>query len=70
MGTPLPQEIQARIFDRLFTTKEVGKGTGLGLAIARPIVTEKHNGSIEVNSTLGQGSVFTLALPVKSQVAI
>ena len=51
------------------TSRRFG-GTGLGLAIARPIVTQKHNGSIEVNSKLGQGSVFTLALPVKSQVAI
>ncbi len=65
-GLGMSEEIQARIFDRLFTTKEVGKGTGLGLAIARQIVAEKHNGSIEVNSTLAQGSEFAIAIPVKS----
>ncbi len=62
-------EVKAKIFDHLFTTKGVGKGTGLGLAIARQIVTEKHNGSIEVNSTLGQGSEFIITLPINSQVA-
>ena len=65
----MSEEVKARIFDHLFTTKGVGKGTGLGLAIARQIVTEKHNGSIEVNSTLGQGSEFIITLPVNTQVA-
>ena len=65
-GLGMSEEIQARIFDRLFTTKEVGQGTGLGLAIARQIVAEKHNGSIEVNSTLSQGTEFIIIIPVKS----
>jgi signal transduction histidine kinase len=65
----MSEEVKARIFDHLFTTKGVGKGTGLGLAIARQIVTEKHQGSLEVNSTLGQGSEFIITLPIKSQVA-
>ncbi|NJM18846.1 MAG: HAMP domain-containing histidine kinase, partial [Richelia sp. SM1_7_0] len=42
----------------LFTTKAVGKGTGLGLAIAKQIVVEKHDGIIEVNSVLGEGTEF------------
>ncbi len=64
-GAGIPENVKAKIFDHLFTTKCVGKGTGLGLAIARQIVTEKHNGLLEVYSTLGQGSEFTITLPVK-----
>ncbi|NJL66619.1 MAG: HAMP domain-containing histidine kinase [Microcoleus sp. SM1_3_4] len=44
--------------------KPVGKGTGLGLAIARQIIVEKHGGAIEVNSQLGQGTTFTIQMPI------
>ena len=64
-GMGMTEEVKQRIFDHLFTTKGVGKGTGLGLAIARQIVTEKHNGILEVESKLGQGSEFAIVLPVK-----
>ncbi|NJM61655.1 MAG: HAMP domain-containing protein [Oscillatoriales cyanobacterium RU_3_3] len=64
-GTGMSEDVKAQIFDNLFTTKAVGKGTGLGLAIARQIVVEKHGGSIEVDSTLGKGTEFTIQLPVK-----
>ncbi|NDJ22575.1 response regulator [Nostoc sp. B(2019)] len=67
-GIGMSQQVKQRIFDHLFTTKEIGKGTGLGLAIAYQIVTEKHNGSLDVNSTLGQGTEFIITLPVKTQV--
>ncbi|MBW4509885.1 MAG: AAA family ATPase [Scytonematopsis contorta HA4267-MV1] len=63
-GKGISDEIQQRIFDHLFTTKAVGTGTGLGLAIARQIIMEKHDGSIEVNSTPGLGAEFVLTLPV------
>jgi predicted ATPase/signal transduction histidine kinase len=63
-GKGMSQEVQARIFDHLFTTKGVGKGTGLGLAIARQIVVEKHGGTIEVDSILGIGTKFMITLPV------
>ncbi|PMB03819.1 hypothetical protein CI594_05500, partial [Fischerella thermalis CCMEE 5196] len=46
-------------------TKGVGKGTGLGLAIAQQIVVEKHGGTIEVNSVLGEGTEFVISLPMK-----
>ncbi|MEG4328549.1 ATP-binding protein, partial [Microcoleus sp. herbarium5] len=64
-GVGISEAVRERIFDELFTTKEVGKGTGLGLAIARQIVVEKHGGTIEVNSVLRAGTEFTILLPMK-----
>ncbi len=63
-GKGMNEDIKQKIFDHLFTTKAVGKGTGLGLAIARQIVVEKHNGSLKVNSTLGEGTEFVITLPI------
>jgi predicted ATPase/signal transduction histidine kinase len=63
-GKGMAPEVQTKIFDHLFTTKGVGKGTGLGLAIARQIITEKHQGSLEVKSELGKGSEFRIRLPL------
>lgn len=63
-GKGISDCVKARIFDRLFTTKEVGRGTGLGLAIAHQIVTETHGGSLTVESQLGQGSTFIVQLPI------
>ena len=63
-GIGMTEAVQKKIFDDLFTTKEVGKGTGLGLAIARQIVVEKHGGILEVKSELGQGSEFCIRLLV------
>ncbi|MGG6295116.1 sensor histidine kinase [Leptolyngbya sp. AN02str] len=62
-GKGMTEEVKAKIFDHLFTTKEVGKGTGLGLAIARQIILEKHNGTIEVHSAPGQGTELVIQLP-------
>ncbi|MEG5176073.1 AAA family ATPase [Microcoleus sp. B3-D7] len=64
-GVGMSEAVQEKIFDELFTTKEVGKGTGLGLALARQIVVEKHGGAIEVNSLLGEATEFTILLPMK-----
>ncbi|MEG4089087.1 ATP-binding protein, partial [Microcoleus sp. Pol12B4] len=50
----------------LFTTKGVGQGTGLGLAIAHQIVVQKHSGTLEVTSTLGQGTEFVISIPLKA----
>jgi signal transduction histidine kinase len=63
-GKGMADEVKARVFDYLFTTKGMGKGTGLGLAIAHQIVVENHAGSLEVQSTLGQGTEFRIRLPV------
>lgn len=63
-GHGIREEDKERLFEPFFTTKEVGKGTGLGLAISYSIV-QKHQGSIKVRSELGQGSTFTVILPLK-----
>ncbi len=62
-GLGIPQEHLDRIFDPFFTTKEPGEGTGLGLSVSYGIV-QRHNGHIEVESQVGQGSTFTVHLPV------
>ncbi|MEM9447918.1 MAG: AAA family ATPase [Cyanobacteria bacterium P01_E01_bin.6] len=66
-GAGMPEDVKTRIFDYLFTTKGVGKGTGLGLAIAHQIVVEKHGGSLDVQSELGQGTEFCIRLPIHSE---
>lgn len=64
-GHGMNEEIKAKIFEHLFTTKDVGKGTGLGLAIARQIIEQKHGGNIYVTSTPGEGTEFTIVLPLQ-----
>ncbi|MFE2584407.1 ATP-binding protein [Streptomyces sp. NPDC059378] len=62
-GGGIPPEIRSRIFDPFFTTKPVGQGTGLGLDISWRIVTNKHHGSIEVESVPGD-TRFRILLPL------
>jgi signal transduction histidine kinase len=64
-GTGIPDAVKHKLFDPFFTTKPVGKGTGLGLSISYQIVVEKHKGTIECDSTLGQGTRFTIVIPVE-----
>jgi signal transduction histidine kinase len=64
-GEGIPPEIHSRIYDPFFTTKDIGKGTGLGLSIIYGIVQE-HGGTITCDSIVGQGTRFTLTLPVAS----
>jgi two-component system NtrC family sensor kinase len=62
-GEGIPEENLTRIFDPFFTTKDVGKGTGLGLATSYGIV-EDHGGKISVKSKVGEGTTFTIELPI------
>ncbi len=62
-GCGIPKEIQNRIFEPFFTTKEVGQGTGLGLSITYDII-KKHNGDITIRSKPGEGTTFTVKLPI------
>ncbi|MEH2310329.1 MAG: AAA family ATPase [Nostoc sp.] len=61
-GKGMNELVKQKIFDHLFTTKDVGKGTGLGLAIARQIVEETHNGKLSFNSVLGEGTEFLIEM--------
>ncbi|TMB61689.1 MAG: PAS domain S-box protein, partial [Deltaproteobacteria bacterium] len=65
-GVGIPSENLARIFEPFFTTKEVGHGTGLGLAVCYGILTE-HGGTLDVQSTVGAGTTFTITLPALNQ---
>jgi signal transduction histidine kinase len=62
-GTGMTQETLAHIFDPMFTTKRMGTGAGLGLAICDQIVRQ-HAGTIHVESEPGNGTTFTIRLPV------
>ena len=62
-GPGIPSEIQTRIFDPFFTTKPVGKGTGLGLSVTYNII-KMHNGEIAVSSKPGEGTTFSVRLPL------
>lgn len=62
-GPGIAPELRDRLFEPFFSTKRAGRGTGLGLSISQRIVQE-HGGRIEVESELGQGTTFTVHLPV------
>jgi len=68
-GTGIPEEIRARVFDPFFTTKAVGKGTGQGLAIAHDVITQKHGGSLRLESQVGEGTTFIIRLPIEQSEA-
>jgi two-component system, NtrC family, sensor kinase len=63
-GSGIKEEHLKRIFEPFFTTKDIGKGTGLGLSVSYGIIKD-HGGEITVTSTPGEGSVFTVVLPVQ-----
>lgn len=62
-GIGMDEQNKQKVFDAFFTTKPAGKGTGLGLSISMDIINQ-HNGSITVESTLGEGTEFVIELPI------
>ncbi len=64
-GCGMSEEVRGRIFEPFFTTKPVGQGTGLGLGIVYDIICKQHDGSIDVESSPGEGTCFKFALAVK-----
>lgn len=63
-GPGMLDTVRRHIFEPFFTTKEVGQGTGLGLSVSYFIITEHHDGTIEVDSTPGKGTLFSIRLPL------
>ncbi len=62
-GEGISLKNQSKIFDPFFTTKAVGKGTGLGLGICSKII-QQHEGTIQVQSVVGEGTAFVITLPI------
>ncbi len=69
-GGGIPEKARQKIFDPFFTTKEVGKGTGQGLAISRDIIVQKHGGSLDFETRAGEGTTFTITMPIQDTKAI
>ncbi|MES9859800.1 MAG: ATP-binding protein [Candidatus Thiodiazotropha sp. LLP2] len=63
-GTGIPEGIKTKIFDPFFTTREVGKGIGQGLTFVYQAIVEEHGGRVKVDSTLGEGAIFEIRLPI------
>ncbi|WP_431197898.1 PAS domain-containing sensor histidine kinase [Rhodopirellula bahusiensis] len=66
-GPGMSDEVKAKAFEPFFTTKEVGKGTGQGLSITYDVITKLHQGTVEIQSELGEGTLFTLSLPRETE---
>jgi len=64
-GPGIPEKIRNRIFEPFFTTKPIGIGTGLGLSVSYMIIHNNHSGQLSVNSIEGEGTEFTIKLPVQ-----
>ncbi|MDX1763392.1 MAG: PAS domain S-box protein [bacterium] len=64
-GKGIPPEEMKNIFNPFYTTKDVGEGTGLGLSVSHRII-EDHHGRIDVDSRVGEGTCFTLILPIRT----
>jgi PAS domain S-box-containing protein len=65
-GPGIAPDKLSKIFDPFFTTKPAGKGTGLGLSVSHDIIVNKHKGELLVDSTVGEGTTFTIKLPIKT----
>lgn len=64
-GVGMTDDVKKRLYDNFFTTKPVGQGTGLGMGIIRDIVENKHGGKLTFESTAGEGTCFTMTIPIR-----
>lgn len=63
-GVGMSEEVQKQIMNPFFTTKPVGKGTGIGMSISYQIITERHGGKLKCFSKLGEGTQFSIQIPI------
>jgi signal transduction histidine kinase len=68
-GSGIAEAIRNRVFDPFFTTKEIGRGTGQGLALARAAIVDRHGGTIDFETQLGNGTTFYVRLPIRGRTA-
>jgi len=66
-GGGIPKDIQDRIFEPFFTSKELGKGTGQGLALAHSVIVQKHSGRLTFETKQGTGTTFSIFLPISEK---
>ncbi|MBO9999423.1 MAG: PAS domain S-box protein [Cyanobacteria bacterium SID2] len=66
-GPGISDDLIGQLFDPFFTTKPMGKGTGLGLSISYQIITEKHGGTLSCRSAVGEGTEFSISIPVEHE---
>ncbi len=66
-GTGIPEEVQKRMFEPFFTTKGHDKGTGQGLLYVKTIVVDKHHGTLTWDTQPGQGTTFTVRIPIEQK---
>ena len=64
-GEGMSDLVKQRLYENFFTTKPIGQGTGLGMGITRDIIENKHHGRLTFESTQGEGTTFTITIPVK-----
>jgi two-component system, NtrC family, sensor kinase len=68
-GPGMPPQVLKRIFEPFYTSKDIGMGTGLGLSVSYFIITNNHNGSMQVHSEQGRGACFVIRLPFSEENA-
>ncbi|NVO86866.1 sensor histidine kinase, partial [Hymenobacter terrestris] len=66
-GPGMSAAVQQKVFQPFFTTKPTGEGTGLGLSLSHDIIAQGHGGTLSVESQEGQGTTFSVGLPLNGQ---
>ena len=64
-GEGMSDEVKQHLYENFFTTKPIGQGTGLGMGITRDIIENKHGGTVAFDSVEGEGTTFTITIPIK-----